>query len=528
MKSSIARLSMFLCILCVVALFILLSGTLSFLPVFQKYSQVWKGYYTLLVPDAGGLTPSGIAEIVTDAGFPEPLYAGSSMVSFRESLDTFGTLPVSEISSRFDELDPRYDDFMRRMSGYFTASRGGRNWHVFYIPASKHPLVFLSSLRPALREAVNGEAKDIRLAEYNVVMKLVYAAAFALFVLLVILLIRFKPLLLVLGSIPFIIVLLNGNVFILAACGILYYCWARLMLQIMPWLKQVLYTGYRDNQNDIVERQIIICSAGMLITTITVSVALKSILPGLLLFLSFLTDLFVLLGVGLLYLVKKSRFEHQPFFYQPLRRVKEKLEFTWSKDMLLVGILVFFLLFPLFNLISPVRGMPAIPQPDPVPGLSGMSRDAIEKLHYYSGNGLPNLYDYMCHAAYQDGYYYGGRYVYPGAGTGVMVTAYRHEGNALKQEQKPVVSFNDEWYRARLAGLQTEKSMMNLLYSLRNPSVVSVRNITPPAINLFYIIIHCLTGIFFFSHVIFVRNPLTAGSLYGIKDFVQRRKREAA
>lgn len=479
---------------------------------------------------------SEIAQKLDNAGFSGFIYRGNSLVSFRESLDTYGTVPVSEIFSRFDELDPRVDNFMRKIGGYFDAGNGARLWSVFYLPAKKNPIITAAVLRKVLhnaRFAAKGEKDapdfiDFRLVEYRFAGKIPLLAAFFLFALLVVQYVRFKPLLLALGAIPFLFLLVNGNVYLLCASSILYFCWAKLPPLVLPMLKAYLYRGYKDRGDESPLTQLMVCVAALVLSALSVSVALKSALPGLLLLAVEVMDLLILGGAFLFYLVKKSRFEHRPFFYQSLRTKRRERRIFADGDPVLIGLLAFFLLLPLTSLLPAGRNLPLVPGPERVAGISGFSMDSIEKLRYYNTGDLPNLYDFFCHQAYQDSYYYGGSYAYPTTGAVVEMTGYSLVNGTVRQARNPVLNFDSEWFAGGLREIGAGQGMMRIVLEQKRPVVARMVRPKSPIPGILYIIIHCLSAAFLFSHLLQARTPLTAHGLYGMKVFIQRRKREAA
>ena len=104
--------------------------------------QLWRGYYTVLV--SGDSSVSTVQDRLKSAGLPS-ITAENSLVRF-DDFSSEASVPVSELASRFDPLDPRYDPYMRSVGSYFHTGL----WNIFYVRIDGPPSLAVATLSRAL------------------------------------------------------------------------------------------------------------------------------------------------------------------------------------------------------------------------------------------------------------------------------------------------------------------------------------------------------------------------------------------
>lgn len=148
---------------------VLLAGLLiqRSLAAFAEARQVWRGYYTLLIredPDAvGGADAAGggaaaghaaaqAAQRLRAAGFGAVVSAETAS----ERVTTFGGyqwVAIAELAARLDQLDPRYDPYLRGAADWFTAETRAGAARIVYVASSLPPGYFAARLGWVLRAA---------------------------------------------------------------------------------------------------------------------------------------------------------------------------------------------------------------------------------------------------------------------------------------------------------------------------------------------------------------------------------------
>lgn len=139
---------------------VLLAGLLiqRSLAVFAEARQVWRGYYTLLIredPGAGGAAAAAhaaaqAAQLLRAAGFGAVVSAETA----RERVTTFGGyqwVAIAELAARLDQLDPRYDPYLRGAADWFAAETGAGAARIVYVASSLPPGYFAARLGWVLR-----------------------------------------------------------------------------------------------------------------------------------------------------------------------------------------------------------------------------------------------------------------------------------------------------------------------------------------------------------------------------------------
>jgi len=102
-------------------------------------TRVWRGYETLLVRP-GPARDEGLARVLEDLG-PGVVSELDAPVSFW-NFTGVESAPLGAIDDRIDPRDPRHDQVMDELVGYFRAPAGhGSSWTVLFLPARHAPLV---------------------------------------------------------------------------------------------------------------------------------------------------------------------------------------------------------------------------------------------------------------------------------------------------------------------------------------------------------------------------------------------------
>ena len=172
---------------------------------FQRYC--WQGYYTLFIRGEE-LGAELTAELRALPGVTVLLSEDSSTLSFN-SLNGMEKVTLARVADRLDEIDPRFDSYMKELPGYFKAEKWGTEYQVLYLRSRMSP-VMLHSL---LALVIERHGSEFRMLEYDPQAVNLYVALFLFFSLFLFLL-RAPAGYLVLslsGLLPWLLNILTGN-----------------------------------------------------------------------------------------------------------------------------------------------------------------------------------------------------------------------------------------------------------------------------------------------------------------------------
>ena len=134
---------------------VLLAGTsmLGSLVVFAEALQVWRGFYTLIIEEdhaAGGGAPyQSAVQRLHAAGFGTVVTAqtaGERVTTF----DGYERVAVADLAARLDQLDPRYDPYLRRVADWFTTETEAGVAQLAYVASPLPPGDFALRIGRAL------------------------------------------------------------------------------------------------------------------------------------------------------------------------------------------------------------------------------------------------------------------------------------------------------------------------------------------------------------------------------------------
>jgi hypothetical protein len=142
-----------------------------------KTTRIWKGYYTLLVR-ADRVGEDRVRQALESIA-PGVISSATAMVSFSD-LETTTACPLAALAGRLDTEDPRFDEYLRGLGGYFRGAARGAEMQVAYIPARRTSAATFRMLSRLLGASSRGRW---RLVEHDPVEKvpvLLAAIAFGL------------------------------------------------------------------------------------------------------------------------------------------------------------------------------------------------------------------------------------------------------------------------------------------------------------------------------------------------------------
>jgi hypothetical protein len=149
----------------------------------------------------------------------------------------------------------------------------------------------------------------------------------------------------------------------------------------------------------------------------------------------------------------RARREHRLFMPLTILPRKWKGKKEDRVNIVLLALAVTLLAVPAVFRVSGT-GEWLIPKPHDVPDLNGFSRENLRRL-WASGRdksmpALPNFSDYLCHRAFQKGFFYGYVEELPLPDTKIALPRYREEGGVIKRTEDTLLTFDEIWYNQEL------------------------------------------------------------------------------
>jgi hypothetical protein len=460
---STRRASILLGALLAAAGIVALTLSLLFVPPDSVHPKTWKSYYTLYL-DQSEDTALLSRRIASLPGIEAVVSRYTTTVSFN-TFAGFAEVTVDGLSERLDPLDPRFDPYLRRVGRLFKISGSERSWEVLYLRSEVcPPILFLR-----LHRLLDSERQRWHLLEFDPTGKTLQLGLFAAWLLLLLLLYpsTLLRLSLVLGSLPWLALVLVGDLFCLLIFCLFSPLWMSLLAALHDcWKNKLPLAGkaipgiaaaagvYRAASSPPAVVRLLPAVLGTIGALVTM--ALRGQFLGVLLSASGGVLAAVLLYVLLeLDLVRRA---HPPF--QPLQILRgfrlrkggvarEPVLFTALLALALVGL-------PVLGLQDRAAEKPVYKvSRDLARGKRGeLSWKSLSALYAASrGEDLPNLADYLSHRAFQEALVFGRVYGFPLLDERIGISAYRSnpEGNRIQKTFRVVKQFKASWLPRTLA-----------------------------------------------------------------------------
>ncbi len=421
------------------------------LPAFKGYDTVlYRGARPLSEVAAFMQKQPGIEAVVSRAT-AEVLYTDFSGLA---------VVPLGQVAKRFDALDPRYDEYMKQLGRYFTFREGGSRWDVLYVATSHNSL----SLSLILNRIEGTGPADWILDESGREGPIVIVALlgtvffFALFSLS-----RRSVfhLLAAAGILPWLHALAGSGSGVFVLFFPVAAAWCFFMREFISYCDNEIPAGRTNSER----RPLLVrlgLFGGMLIVA-TGCAAFGTGQPALVALAvlcqaaaaaAYWTSRRLLVRLKA-YLKKKAR--SKSFTASPLLAGLGRFEpgphRSPGKDRGAVHavVVILCLAYPIL-LMVPASSSVSFPVPRPVaPGLP-VSMSSIRRLsEAKSADSLPDLSDFVRHAAFQERLAYERRpaYAIPAPGEGIVLSEYGTDpsGGEVMRSEKKILSFDDDWLR---------------------------------------------------------------------------------
>ena len=467
---------------------LLIAGTsmLGSLAVLAEVLQVWRGYYTVIIEEdraAGPGSPDqSLVRRLHAAGFRTVITAqtaGERVTTF----DGYERVAVADLPARLDQLDPRYDPYLRRVGDWFASETEAGAARLAYMASSLPPGDFALRVGRALWDS----GLRWRIAELPWERA---AAALLLFAAAAVLQIarrdpcapRWWRLLL---ALPWALLVVQGELPAALVAAPAYLAGAWLAGPVAAAARQPWRGRWGTSVPLLgVLLAVVVLGAGGPELAARGGVPWPAALP-----VRELRRLAVYLSAGILWTAaltcaglavrwlaaaaarlraaarKRPRHRSAPAATGARRR---RAGLGSSVVVCLTGVAV---------LLAAARGEP-VPRPLAVPSGTGFTLAELPAVAPPEPRGLPDISHFVAHAAYQETLQFGRPFAVPVPGEPVTVDQYRRgtDGRVV-HEAVEVVRFSERWLQATLAGVARD-SLPALLLAQGGP--VPARHGPPP------------------------------------------------
>jgi len=411
-------------------------------------SHPWRGYFTLLVRERDEERLIHLLEARLEDGVIEPggiVSMHTQMVSYT-TFDGMAELPLSQVESRFDGMDPRLDPYMRALAGYFDASDG---WTRVFI-RSRTPLLHLYV---ALLASVPGHGFRWLLADirpYGRILALCLSVAFLASLTLLRRPENGRPRgrrwILLLSSIPWLLAVLSGDFHDLLSFFLLFSAWYLVHEQTFDMVADHLFFGWSGpDRRDLRLPYLYMLTGLIAVTAVRVLSGrggvdlLRGAAP--------LAASFLSTGpYALILCLRRWRTGHMVF--TPVRIMRRERRGRTRKIPLAAACLVIAGAPLVFQAAAAGSGL-HVPAPRAVKDLGSFTWGEMVRLWNRGDRGtpLPDLSDYVAHRIYQEGLPYGLGYGLPESGGPLTISHYVRQPSdgRIVRAVRVVKRFDDAW-----------------------------------------------------------------------------------
>ncbi len=405
----------------------------------EEPSHGWKGFQVLCVDS--GTDVRNVEKGVNDAGLAS-ISRYSSTVEFFD-YSRFSQIPAAYIADRLDDLDPRFDDYLRGITGYFTAEVDDTRRDLIYVETGLPPRGLESILEPVIGPSgweVMGTGGG---GEYAACLAMAAVSAAVIFLLGRR---RFSDLI---GLIPWLPPLVLFPSVFSPVFPVIMLLWFGFADTLDATFLKSLHT---EEPSAVIRAS---CVQGVPFSFAFAPALLFMIGAGRGLFGAAvllcvfcgtvsLTALWMFVKIG-----HFERQEHPLFFMIPIAERKGRRPVFRKFIPILTSVFFSIMCFLTPSFFQNGAGYPL---PQPLRGTKEISWDSLALLER-SGRGgdLPDLSDYLTHIAFQEGYPYGREYRFPVRGEAVSVSRFEWDGRVIGKTGLTVREFTDEWYEDIMA-----------------------------------------------------------------------------
>jgi hypothetical protein len=505
--------------------FLLGMGASLFLPV--SVGHPWRGYYTVLLDAKADI--GEISKTLASRGVGDFVSMATASVEISD-YDRMEELPLRDIPRRLPPGDPRLDAFLKNAGNLFlgvgqaASENAGESRHILYFPASANPFALAWKLAPVL------EGYSWSIVEWHTQRRI---ALLFLFCGIVAACVYFypglRPAVLVL-ALPWLSFLIHGDPAVFASGACAYFALVYLAEKAAACFDSYLLYG-KGGPGSLLKDFLSRSAGGAVPLAAAVCLAALSG-GGMLPLVPLACGLSGSLALAVLLALQRrsahGRREHRLFMPLPILPRKWKGKNRRRVDMVPLVLALCLMAVPLvFRVSGAGAGAWLIPRPQDVPGINGFSRENLRRL-WASGldTGIPDFSDYLCHRAFQQGFFYGYPEELPLPDAKITLPRYREEGGIIKRTEDTLLTFDEIWYNRELE--KAEKSGLGNLLLRQGIAKISLETAWRVRMDSAWVSRYTIIVALGLAVFALLRAGLSLNFAPGAKNFKMRRNQQEA
>ncbi|MBB6480237.1 hypothetical protein [Spirochaeta isovalerica] len=415
-----------------------------------RSGDYWNRYYTIMT------SRSETAEQILEEKGLSFLSLSRSVVLYND-IPAMVSLPLSEVGTRFDKDDPRFDPYLRNVAGLFEGTVDDQSRELVYVEKeglSPYALYFL------LKKAYGGSSDQWLMGGFSP-LKYILPISFYLLASMLLLFLnrdrRFAAAAGTAGWFPF--VYLYGFSAVLTALAV-HYLFSIRQRPFLPLIIAGVASTLIGPETLIYLLLLILGVSGSLISLFDKRVnSLKPDKPK-----------------GSTRRLRFSKPEHQLF--EPVTIMAEKSKHAAAPRSTTIGSAALFLFITTAFLLSFDSYEPKaaiIPLPDIHDGRE-WTLTSTETT--FGKGGITSAAEYLTHRAYQEGFLYRSTWEYPSSSNPLLYPLYETDGTVVSKTYEIIADYNEKWFVNQVSLLKNDNPA-SLLFSTEGPAVVEKKQDQP-------------------------------------------------
>ena len=489
----------------------------------------WKGYHTLLVEKSTD-NNSIYTKLRESDFFSEVVSEYNTEVEY-SNYNSLSYITVDKLEKRFNKQDPRFDDFIGKISGYFNAYSDNKPYSVYYLKTDAS----YNQASDAINFILGSNYRWLMPKYENYWVNAIFLFLYIFITSIFIYNNRKQWFIYLLHTIPWaFLIYFNGKSYFFPAVFMLF------ILRVLLLAEKELVKEYINNKtlsfNKYCDKKTIFIIG---ITVFSFVLPIVVSMPGADSFITpisiLLFDVFFIVSNFVFTYLKVTGYSHKIFYATQIGKQRNNTIFSLSTNTFA---LIFFLAIATLPFYFFNTGDKSIKYPVPVAihkyPESGLTLDFLKRISLGNANDnfLPDYCEYIKHLAYQIRLPYKADYSIPANNEEVTISNYYLEKNAYKREKIRVNQFTDIWLSDNIT-INKGMGITGLMLSDTGLIRAETGAIVPAAVPLFIIpVIFGFLYPIFFYFLYGIKNGIKNTQIYGtVKKtipVIRRRKQQAA
>jgi hypothetical protein len=514
MRGIISRSRRIAVLLAFVLLFALSAGICFFVPAF--FGFVWEGYYTVLLN--GGADIAEMSAALKNQGFENFVSLATASVEISD-FDVTETVLLSDIPARLLPEDPRMDDFLKNAPALFYSASGQE--HILYFPARESPVILALKLGKVFRDY------SWSIVEWHTGRRL---ALFILFCIVVVFFVYLNPgirLPVFIFSLPWFSFPVYGDPGVFAAGILVYFALVYYLGEAAGRFDHYLYDEKSGFWNRILVMRgvygLILTGAAFLLVFLSGGGA-----PAFIPLAAGIAGSAVIGGLGVFYKRRRrARREHRLFIPLSILPKTWKSRVPGGRDTVPLIILCCLIAAPVVFRLSGQGGAEIIPKPRAVPEIDGFSRENLRRLWALRREDSPaDFSDYLCHRAFQQGFFYGYPLEFPLPGARISLPRFSGENGIIVRREETLLKYDETWYKKELE--KAEKPGIGNLLLRQGVSQIALEPAWRISLDTFWVFRYGIIIAVVFIPLLFVTSGRIFSPVPFVKNLELRRNQQEA